>query len=501
MRPKTVKPEMIADVLLKLILAFCLATALVRRASPQSEQSSPVPLSDAILSRVSADYRDEARKVVLSDPERSQRSELEYAQKHPDENILGNYVISCLARDSDGLLFLFGQIEKEQDAQLRLDIILSASDYYYGSAPEVQAQIKEFLENYGVSGSDADASLEAIRQLREFRRVKVAETLSKLPDNFNRIADDFDKMVGERIDMAKKAGDVAGVEKLGEQENIWDTQHAEIALPSFLREPPPVFSLKPMNQPIRVLAFGDFGTGSPEQKHLARAMIGYNKAHPFDFGLTLGDNFYSSGADSPSDPRWQTEWEQLYAPMAIKFYAVLGNHDVSQADAPAAEVLYSARSSTWRMPATYYSFTAGPVQFFAVDTNLLNDAQLAWLDGAIAHSTSRWKVVYGHHTLYSSGRETKWVVERLLPLLKNRVDLYLCGHDHNLQELRPEDGVHFFVSGGGGADLDDVNPAYGRAVFEDEANGFTVLEADNQRVKVTFVGVDGRLIYSDTINK
>ena len=32
------------------------------------------------------------------------------------------------------------------------------------------------------------------------------------------------------------------------------------------------------------------------------------------------------------------------------------------------------------MPAIRYSFVAGPVQFFAIDTNLVTRAELEWLD-------------------------------------------------------------------------------------------------------------------------
>ena len=51
-----------------------------------------------------------------------------------------------------------------------------------------------------------------------------------------------------------------------------------------------------------------------------------NKAS-FDFGITLGDNFYSIGMESPEDLRWQTQWEKMYGPLGIPFYATLGNHD------------------------------------------------------------------------------------------------------------------------------------------------------------------------------
>ena len=62
-----------------------------------------------------------------------------------------------------------------------------------------------------------------------------------------------------------------------------------------LQVAPGVFSLKAPDQPIRVLAFGDFGDGSQSQKEVAASMLQYHRQRPFDFAITLGDNFYNKG--------------------------------------------------------------------------------------------------------------------------------------------------------------------------------------------------------------
>jgi hypothetical protein len=156
------------------------------------------------------------------------------------------------------------------------------------------------------------------------------------------------------------------------------------------------------------------------------------------------------------------------------------------------------------MPATYYTFTAGPVQFFALDTNNVSssDKQLAWLDGALSKSTARWKVVYGHHPVYSGGNyeDRPDLIVRLLPLLVNRADVYICGHDHNLQALRPEGGVRFYIAGGGGAGLYPVRP-YERSLFASSTNGFAVIDASAEQLTVTLVGNDGKALYEDTLRR
>lgn len=339
------------------------------------------------------------------------------------------------------------------------------------------------LERLAASDPNADVSLKALQALRRIRLYELNAILEA------------------RLTLARSSGDDAGRKELGAEEELSHSLTNQVMLPAFLRVPPPLFSLKPVDQPIRVLAFGDFGTGSPAQIDTAKAMVAYHKLHAFDFGITLGDNFYSTGMGSPDDPRWQTQWEQL-CPMGIRFYATLGNHDWGGLDSPAAEILYSQKSPDWRLPAPYYTFTAGSVQFFAFDTVEINEAELEWLDSELTKSTAQWKVVYGHYHIYSATRgDNKVLIERLLPILKrDHVDVYLNGHDHNLQEEKPEDGVHFFVSGGAGAGLYEFNP-YDRTIFKQKVNGFTVLEANGTTLKVSFVGTDGKELYQRTLSK
>ena len=154
------------------------------------------------------------------------------------------------------------------------------------------------------------------------------------------------------------------------------------------------------------------------------------------------------------------------------------------------------------MPAPYYTFTAGPVQFFALDTNEVSDAQLFWLKSELARSRAPWKLVYGHHPIYSAGvhADSQELIKRLLPILKGRVDVYLAGHDHDLQHLKEDGGVHFFVAGGGGAGLRE--PTSGpRSLFAKAAHAFCVVEADNKQLKVRFVDVELNQLYQATLIK
>ncbi len=436
-------------------------------------KSPSLPLSDSILARIPADYRAEAQAKIRQ-PEEIQQQ----AGKMADDELVATvlHVLGDMPAES---AFLLDRLDKEPSATLRIDLIQALEKHWQGDAQDLS-----ILESHASSDPDVTVSIAAIEMLKTVR------------------IDSLSRLLNARLGAAVAAGDIhsAGL-VLDEQKLLQQTRYG-IAFPSFMRVPPPLFSVAPAGKPIRVLAFGDFGTGSPAQKQTAAAMVTYAKSHPFDFGLTLGDNFYPRGLNSPDDPRWQTQWEELYSPMHIPFYAVLGNHDWSGPNSPAAEILYSARSQSWHMPAPYYTFTAGTVQFFAFDTPAVDEAELKWLDEELTKSTALWKVVFGHYHIYSATRgDNKELIARLLPILKkDHVDVYLNGHDHNLQELKPEGSVHFFVSGGGGAGLYEMNP-YDRSVFRQKVNGFTVLEADSKTLALSFVGTDGSELYRRTLTK
>jgi hypothetical protein len=289
--------------------------------------------------------------------------------------------------------------------------------------------------------------------------------------------------------------------QLEQEDERWISLEAGTMLPAFLRRVPPLFSAKSGNS-IRVLAFGDFGNCKEDQKNVASWMVEYSRQNPFDIGITTGDNFTPDGMHSVDDPRWKTCWEDLYGSMGIPFYATLGNHDWYYPDSPAAEILY--HSSTWHMPSPYYTFTAGPVQFFAIDTENISKAQVTWLTNALSASHAPWKVVYGHFNMYGASPvvpSNAELIAKLMPILKGRADVCFAGHYHSLQHLKPVDGVNLFISGGGGRPLYDVDPNSPVAVWARSEFGFAVIEADAHSFTVRFVGKDLQVLHETTLQK
>ncbi len=239
--------------------------------------------------------------------------------------------------------------------------------------------------------------------------------------------------------------------------------------------PPPVIPPKDSAlKYVQFLALGDFGTGGDAQKEVAAAMAKKATEEPVTFIMSTGDNIYERGVSSVTDPQWNEKFEGIYAEpsLHVPFYAVLGNHDYGRDTE--AQIEYTAVSSHWKMPDYYYTFRipvddSTAIQFFCIDTTPMAKVdpsgvptlpesspirrQAQWLDSTLAASNARWKIVVGHHTIFSGGDhgDNPGLQALLVPIMKtHRVDVYLCGHDHDLQLIGPIDGITYVVSGAGG---------------------------------------------------
>ncbi len=220
---------------------------------------------------------------------------------------------------------------------------------------------------------------------------------------------------------------------------------------------------------LRFLVVGDWGTGGKEQRNVAKAMVATARSQGCEHVISTGDNIYPKGVTSANDSQWKRKFVDVYAGQGLTqpFHPTLGNHDYGFE--PDAQIAYSKVNPQWRLPSRYYTTTlqgidGTTVQLFSLDTQLVQTGvkgaaaeQAAWLDRELGRSTAQWKIVFGHHMLYSNGvygnlKRMRDTFEAIL--IKHHVPLYLCGHDHDIQVLKPVGGVSYIVSGGGGGHRD-----------------------------------------------
>ncbi len=249
---------------------------------------------------------------------------------------------------------------------------------------------------------------------------------------------------------------------------------------------------------LRVVVMGDQGTGTDVQRRVAAAMQEVCAREGCDLGVGLGDNFYPAGPREASSPLFQTRFADMYGSLNLPFLMVAGNHDESglfggdgtDARGAEAQVAYAKVNPRWVMPARTYRAPVADetgealAEFFVVDTSPLaaylpggranewpggpwDAAQRSWLEQALRGSGARWKLVLGHHPLFSNGRHGDAGQYDGLPFAFQRgdavrdlyrvacgyADAVLSGHDHALEVFAPQPecpGTWAMVSGAAG---------------------------------------------------
>ncbi len=206
------------------------------------------------------------------------------------------------------------------------------------------------------------------------------------------------------------------------------------------------------------------------------------------FAAMLGDNIYPDGAtlgaDGISDERRFEDmlgrpFAQLGADVEnFTIYSMMGNHDwhVSRR-ATEAQRSYLQRHPNFAMPDYFYSVVPpgfeGEIELFVIDTEMLlasttvyvdelapdgsevrtgeleewpdfvrprtraEREMVAWLEGALSRSNARWRIVMGHHALWSGGgskyEKAHALRALLLPTVCRYADAYISGDDHVLE--------------------------------------------------------------------
>lgn len=240
--------------------------------------------------------------------------------------------------------------------------------------------------------------------------------------------------------------------------------------------------------------FGDWGTGAKDQKDVAAGMKKFCQATPCEFAAILGDNFYPSGVKSVDDPQWKTKFLNVYESLGLVFHVSLGNHDYGLN--PDAQIDFTAKSKLWKMDSRYFTFTKGIAEFFVIDTNQFNLTQQNWLKEKLAASTASWKIVYGHHPIYSYGMHgnSGELIRDLLPLIKDKADFYLAGHDHDMQVLTGVEKLNLVVAGAASM----VRPVKkgDRTLFSAEKLGFSHLQLKSNGAVLKMLDKEGKVLFT-----
>ena len=245
-----------------------------------------------------------------------------------------------------------------------------------------------------------------------------------------------------------------------------------------------------MVQKIRFYAISDFGNVTQEILCVAGAMNRYATEFncPPDFICGLGDNFYPHGVESVYDEQFNTSWRDVflrnYPALRVPWRMILGNHDYMWN--PFAEIEYHYNKKVnadglWYMPDHCYQFryqvedsapaSSGEekksekspldIDFFVLDTNACQNhvvhsfpqtptlmrKYVANLKENLSRSTAHWKIVLGHHPMYTQGIGHGGPANCLREIEYRSLRTDKVHHGYGVESILREGGVDAYFSG------------------------------------------------------
>lgn len=288
------------------------------------------------------------------------------------------------------------------------------------------------------------------------------------------------------------------------------------------------------DQVLKFMIIGDWGRdGMCCQRDVAAEMaIAASVIQP-QFIVSVGDNFYNDGIVSSEDKQVDRSWRDVYLEpfqslQNLSWKLILGNHD--HVGDVQEQINLGKDEPLWHMPATYYFETAakGDVFLAFIDTTVMfytpeelrdisnsgaisityRDDQVAAIKKALADSSARWKIVFGHHPFFASDEHAAdeehnrlQLRSILAPIFKeHNVSVYFGGHAHTLEHHR-NDNIDYFISGAG-SKISPVQQNFPSALFALDRQGFMVATLSDSRrnLDVQCIDLSGNVVYKASLS-
>jgi 3',5'-cyclic AMP phosphodiesterase CpdA len=251
---------------------------------------------------------------------------------------------------------------------------------------------------------------------------------------------------------------------------------------------------------FQFVVYGDTRTRHDVHRRVIEAILKH--ADP-ELVLHTGD-LVANGADTSLWPVFFDIERELLRKTA--FFPALGNHERND------RTFYDF----FDLPATpYYSFNWGACHFIILDSDIRNVStsdsareafwteQVRWLEEDLQKSQSAdFRFVFAHHppmTAVARRQGANPEMTALMPMFeKYKLTAGFFGHDHNYQHYL-NNGVHYFITGGGGAPLYDVDkPPAGITRKVARTENFVVVNVKGHTAHVDAFTPDGETL--DTVD-
>lgn len=239
-------------------------------------------------------------------------------------------------------------------------------------------------------------------------------------------------------------------------------------------------------RPAVVWAVGDGADGGAAAKAVARLIA----AGRPDRVLYLGD-VYEGGSAADFRARYDT----VYGDLAAITAPTPGNHDWP-AHLEGYDRYWSAQTGAATPP--WYAFTVGGWRIVSLNSEAPHgrgSPQLRWLAAELRRRPGTCTLAFWHRPWQSAGRHGDQAdVAPLWEALRGRARLVVNGHDHDLQRLRPRDGITELVAGAGGKSRYGLRPDRRLLFGNDTQDGALRLALSPGAAQISFVSVAGEVL-------
>jgi len=218
--------------------------------------------------------------------------------------------------------------------------------------------------------------------------------------------------------------------------------------------------------PLNMIVFGDTRGGDPAEDGGLR---GENSAHemvidrmgPYDPTVVIHTGDMVPYGEKLS--HWANFFSIEEELLSTSFlFPVVGNHDLT-ADGDVANFSVFFHTENTYLGEGSYWVDLGLVGLVALDQYTLSDftpQHQQWVEDALQRlSNKKWLIFACHEPLRSAVSRDNWTDTPLVSILEeNGVDLVVSGHAHIYEHFYDSgSGIHYIVSGGGGAPLSDLD--------------------------------------------
>jgi hypothetical protein len=280
----------------------------------------------------------------------------------------------------------------------------------------------------------------------------------------------------------------------------------------------------PIDDRCRVVLVGDWATGVPRARDVARAM-----RHEIDEGqragieqhvIHLGDVYYS-GWPHEVRRRFLKHWpvDETEA-AAIGSWALNANHDMYSGGYGYFDTLLADPRFALQKGSSFFSLANERWKILGLDTAWEDGAlcapQPAWLDEE-TRGRSKKVILLSHHQLFSAyDRVSEALGDAVFPILGQQpATAWFWGHEHRCVSFKPTDSVTYpRCLGHGGVPvymnhgLDDAYPPSVEFEYRESHEtlferwalfGFAVLDFDGATLNVRYIDESGRVHRSERI--